>query len=325
MAAKLMKALRYGRYGGGVEGLKHVEIPIPSPKKDDVLFKLEAASLNPADCKIQKGMARPFLPRKLLFVPDVAGEVVEVGFGVQNFKVGDKVVTMLNFMMIVWDSERQKGGGLAECAVASKTLMVERPPEVSALEGATLPMAVGLKLEKNSTNKETNVLITAASGGVGNIHVTASCGARNIELVKSLGADEVIDYKTPEGYDVIHCATNIPWSTFEPNLSEHGKVIDINILLVPLLVLPKGEDLECMLGSVRDGKIKAVIDSKSPLAKAEEEWVKMMDRHATGKIIVTSDKREHIGLCDVDLFIYVGLFVLAYPALQLLECIFLET
>ncbi|ERN10089.1 hypothetical protein AMTR_s00013p00259990 [Amborella trichopoda] len=95
--------------------------------------------------------------------------------------------------------------------------------------------------------------------------------------------------------------------------------------LVPLLVLPKGEDLECMLGSVRDGKIKAVIDSKSPLAKAEEEWVKMMDRHATGKIIVTSDKREHIGLCDVDLFIYVGLFVLAYPALQLLECIFLKT
>ncbi|XP_020525567.1 putative quinone-oxidoreductase homolog, chloroplastic isoform X2 [Amborella trichopoda] len=310
--------------------LQHVEILIPSPKNDEVLLKLEAASLNPADCKIQEGMLRPFLPGKFPFVPDVAGEVVEVGSRIQNFKVGDKVVSMLHFM---------NGGGLAEYAVVSKTLMVERPPEVSASEGAALPMAgltalqaltkaAGLKLEKSSTDKEINVLVTAASGGVGhfavqlaklgNIHVTATCGARNIELVKSLGADEVIDYKTPEGaalkspsgrkYDVvIHCATNIPWSIFEPNLSENGKVIDMTPRLrafltsftkkltfskkklVPLFLAPKGENLDYMLGLVRDGKIKAVIDSKFPLAKAEEAWAKIMDGHATGKIIVTSE------------------------------------
>ncbi|ERN10090.1 putative quinone-oxidoreductase homolog, chloroplastic isoform X1 [Amborella trichopoda] len=332
MAANLMKALCYDRYGGGAEGLKHVEIPIPTPKKDEVLLKLESASVNPVDWKIQKGMLRPFMPGKFPFVPvtDVAGEVVEVGPGVQNFKAGDKVVSMLSF---------RNGGGLAEYAVANKTLTVKRPPEVSASESSTLPIAgltalqaitegAGLKLEKSSTDKQTNVLITAASGGVGhfavqlaklgNIHVTATCGARNIELVKSLGADEVIDYKTPEGaalkspsgrkYDaVIHCATSIPWSTFEPNLSENGKVIDMTPgprafltsftkkltfskkMLVPLFVASKSGNLEYMLGLVRDGKIKVVIDSKFPLAKAEEAWAKIMDGHATGKIIVTSE------------------------------------
>ncbi|ERN10086.1 hypothetical protein AMTR_s00013p00259510 [Amborella trichopoda] len=180
---------------------------------------------------------------------DVAGEVVEVGSGVQNFKVGDKVVSMLNVI---------NGGGLAEYAVASKTMTVKRPPEVSASEGAALPIAGVTALEA----------LTKAAGGVGhfavqlaklgNIHVTATCGARNIELVKSLGADEVIDYKTPK-------------------------------VLVPLLVSPKGENLECMVGLVRDGKIKAVIDSKFPLAEAKEAWAKIMDGHATRKIIVTSE------------------------------------
>ena len=88
--------------------------------------------------------------------------------------------------------------------------------------------------------------------------MTVTCGARNIELVKNLGADEVLDYKTPDGaalrspsgikYDaVIHCATGIPWSTFEPNLSPYGKVVDINL--------------------VKEGKLKTIIDSKYPLGK----------------------------------------------------------
>ncbi|KAG5567217.1 hypothetical protein RHGRI_002692 [Rhododendron griersonianum] len=75
----------------------HVEVPIPAPSKDEVLIKVEAASINPFDCKIQAGVARPILPRKFPFIPvnDVAGEVVEVGSGIKNFKAGDKVVSML--------------------------------------------------------------------------------------------------------------------------------------------------------------------------------------------------------------------------------------
>ncbi|KAK9057450.1 hypothetical protein SSX86_022285 [Deinandra increscens subsp. villosa] len=326
MAGKLMQAVWYTCYGGGSAGLKHVEIPIPAPGNDEILLKVEAASINPIDWKIQGGMVRPILPRKFPFIPvgDVAGEVVEVGPGVKNFKAGDKIVSTLG----------GAGGGLAEYAVAKESSTVPRPQEVSAADGASLVIAgctalhaltvsCGLKLEK--TEQQTNVLVTAASGGVGhyavqlaklgNTHVTATCGARNIEFVKSLGADEVLDYKTAEGaalkspsgkkYDiVVDCTTGIPWSTFECNLSPTGKVIDItpngstfwhyavNTLtfskkqLQPLLVIPKAEQIDYLVKLVKEGKLKTVIDSRYGLSQAEEAWAKSIEGHATGKVVV---------------------------------------
>lgn len=323
-----MHAVQYDSYGGGTAGLKHVEVPVPAPKKKEVLIKIEAASLNPIDWKIQKGMLRPLYPRKFPHVPgtDVAGEVVEVGSGVENFKAGDKVVALLSDCT---------GGGLAEFAVAKESLTVTRPREVSAAEGAGLPLAaltahhvltqcLGIKLDGMGPRK--NVLVTAASGGVGhyavqlaklgNTHVTATCGARNMDFVKSLGADEVLDYKTPDGaalrspsgqkYDVvIHGASGISWSTFEPNLNAKGKVIVLipsasamktfalkkltfsKKQMEPLLVVPKqGENLDYLVKLVKEGKIKTAIDSKYPLNKAEDAWAKSIDGHATGKILV---------------------------------------
>ena len=228
----------------------------------------------------------------------------------------------------------QNGGGSAEYAVANESLTVPRLAEVSAAEGAGLIVA-GLtalqalvnhsEVKLNGTGPRKNILFTAASGGVGhyavqlaklgNTHVTATCGARNIDFVKSLGADEVLDYKTPEGaalkspsgqkYDaVIHCTTGIPWSTFEPNLSSSGNVIDITPAvcamwtfavkkltfskkqLVPLLLIPKKENLELIVGLVKEGKLKTVVDSRFPLSKAEDAWSKSIDGHATGKIVV---------------------------------------
>ncbi|KAE8037853.1 hypothetical protein FH972_010408 [Carpinus fangiana] len=306
----------------------HVEVPVPTPKKDELLLKLEATSLNPLDWKIQKGVMRPFAPRKFPHIPgtDVAGEVVEVGPGVKSFKAGDKVVAFLTIA---------GGSGLAEFAVCKEKLTVARPAEVSAAEAAGLPIAgvtayqvltqsAGIKLD--GSGRQVNILITAASGGVGhyavqlaklgNTHVTATCGARNIELVKSLGADEVLDYKTPEGaalkspsgrkYDfAIHCAIGgIPWSTFEPNLSEKGKVFDLSPnassmatfalkkitfskkQLMPVFANVKSENLDHLVKLVKEGKLKTVIDSKHSLSKAEDAWAKSIDGHATGKIIV---------------------------------------
>lgn len=232
---------------------------------------------------------------------------------------------------IVW----QSGGGFAEYAVASVSLTAIRPPEVSPAEGAGLPTASLTALQAlkaaganfdNTTNEQPfNVLITAASGGVGlyavqlaklaNLHITATCGARNIELVKSLGADEVLDYKTPEGsslkspsgrkYDaVIHCATGIAWSTFEPNLSVNGKVIDMSPTtkamltsvvhkvmfskkkLQVLMLSPKLDELKFVVELMKQGKLKTVVNSRHPLEKAEEAWAKSIEGHATGKIIV---------------------------------------
>uniref|UniRef100_A0A453MFH0 Enoyl reductase (ER) domain-containing protein n=1 Tax=Aegilops tauschii subsp. strangulata TaxID=200361 RepID=A0A453MFH0_AEGTS len=261
-------------------------------------------------------------------VTDVAGVVVGVGLGVEGLIVGDQVVAMLKSL---------NGGGLAEYAVASANLTVRRPPEVCAAEGAGLPIAAGTALQAlrsigakfhldGAGSKPLNVLITAASGGVGlyavqlaklaNLHVTATCGARNMDLVKGLGADEVMDYRTPEGasllspsgakYDgVVHCTVGVSWSSFRPLLSDAGgRVIDITpnlwailryILhgvtfskkrLVPLLVSPNKADLEFLVALLRDGKLKTVIDSRFPLGDAGKAWQTSIEGHATGKIVV---------------------------------------
>ncbi|XP_004292351.1 PREDICTED: putative quinone-oxidoreductase homolog, chloroplastic-like [Fragaria vesca subsp. vesca] len=183
-----------------------------------------------------------------------------------------------------------------------------------------------LAVRVDGTNEQKNILITGASGNVGlyaiqlaklgNAHVTVTCGDRNIELVKSLGADEVLDYKTPEGenvkspsgrkYDfVIHSSSKaILWSVFEPNLSSNGKVIDLTAnlscfftfvlkkltfskkTLVPLIINGKGENLDFLVKLVKEGKLKTVIDSTYILSKAEDAWAWRLDGCNTGKIIV---------------------------------------
>ncbi|OEL31482.1 putative quinone-oxidoreductase-like protein, chloroplastic [Dichanthelium oligosanthes] len=307
--------------------MQHVEVPVPKAKKNELLLKLEAASINPVDWKMQKGVLRPLLPLRLPYIPvtDVAGVVVVVGSGVHEFKAGDEVVAMLNPF--------QSGGGLAEYAVASVKLTVKRPAGVSATEGAGLPIAAGTALQSlrsigakfDGTGKPLNVLVTAASGGVGlyavqlaklaGLPVTATCGARNVELVRGLGADEVLDYKTPEvasmrspsgrRYDgVVHCTVGVRWSAFKPLLSATGKVIDITAnlsafltavlhrvtfarkRLVPLLLWPNRADLEFLVGLVKDGKLKTVVDSRFPLRDASHAWEKSIEGHATGKIVV---------------------------------------
>ncbi|XP_040383780.1 chloroplast envelope quinone oxidoreductase homolog [Oryza brachyantha] len=330
--AKTMRALQYDKYGGGAEGLKHVEVPVPAPKEGEVLIKMEAASINPIDWKIQKGMVRPFLPKKFPFVPvgDLSGEVVELGAGVSGFKPGDKVISM----------SFPNCGGLAEYAVAPASLTVARPPEVSAAEGASLPTAAGTALQQlkaagvrfdapgagAGADGPKNVLVTAASGGVGHyavqlaklagLHVTATCGARNLGFVGGLGADEALDYKTPGGaalrspsgkkYDAVaHCAPPAPWSTFKNVLADAGgAVVDVTPgiaatataflhkvtfskkRLVPLILMPKKEEMEWLADMAKQGKLKTAIDSTYPLSRAHEAWAKSMEGHATGKIIV---------------------------------------
>ncbi|KAL6650555.1 hypothetical protein ACP70R_009480 [Stipagrostis hirtigluma subsp. patula] len=338
MGPATMRAVQYTGYGGGAAALQYVEISVPSLKKNEVLVKVEAASINPADWKIQKGMLRPFLPKfpcipgiltKTLVstreaVTDVAGEIAEVGSAVHEFKVGDKVLCKLNF---------GKGGGLAEYAVASESATVGRPAGVSAADAAGLPisgltalqalLSMGTRFD-GTGGGGANLLVTAASGGVGTYavqlaklgghHVTATCGARNLELVGSLGADEVLDYSTPEGatlaspsgrkYDFVINATDaVAWSALKPSLSGHGRVVDVTpspgsyvasaltvfsrrkISMLTLVSLGK-EHMTFLLDLVAEGKLRTVIDSRHPFEKAAEAWERSMAGHATGKIIV---------------------------------------
>ncbi|XP_078170123.1 quinone-oxidoreductase QR1, chloroplastic-like [Carex rostrata] len=176
-------------------------------------------------------------------VTDISGQVIQIGSEVTAFKVGDKVVCRLGFAVC----------GLAEYAVASETETSLRPEELSSVNAAGLPVAsltaleclqmIGTKF--NGTGNGANILITAASGGVGSYavqlaklgghHVTATYGARNVDLVRSLGADEVSldlaqgqSQKNSSGkkYDyIINCAPAVLWKTLKSSISNEGLVM----------------------------------------------------------------------------------------------------
>ncbi|BBM99314.1 chloroplastic oxoene reductase [Marchantia polymorpha subsp. ruderalis] len=325
--AEMMQAVQYSSYGGAHAALQHKEIPIPVPKKGEILVKVEAASVNPVDWKMQGGVMRPMLPAKFPHTPgtDIAGEVVKVGSEVKDFAPGDKVVAWL---------ELKHGGAMAQYAVANPKTTVVRPPEVSAVEAACLPVAALTALQALTSggmnfdgSYSGNVLVTGASGGVGTYavqlgkiagaHVTATCGERNIELIKFLGADEVLDYKTPEGkklispsgkkYDLVvnAAASAVTFSDMQPQLAPKGVVFELTpspktfltsvIKRVSmskqkynqLMLNVEARNLEMLVGFVKEGKLHAVIDSKFPLAKVEEAWKKSKEGHAVGKIVIT--------------------------------------
>lgn len=218
--------------------------------------------------------------------------------------------------------------------VAQESLTAVRPIGSCVAEYAALPVggltalqilkSIGAKF--HGASHKCNILITAASGGVGHylvqlarlagFHVTATCGARNIDLIRSLGANDVLDYKTPEGqqlaspsgklYDyVINCVPNTEWSNaLDANLTSDGKVIEVTPTpatmarywvkklvkstkkLEVFMLEQNREDLQFMISLVNKGLIKTVLDSKYSLNNAQEAWDRCMGGHATGKIVV---------------------------------------
>ncbi|CAK9880005.1 unnamed protein product [Sphagnum jensenii] len=330
---KTMRAVQYSGYGGGAAGLKHVEIPVPVVKKDYVLIRVEAVSINPHDWKIQDGYVRHVLPPRFPHTPgtDVAGEVVGLGLGVTTFSLGDKVVSCLG----------TSGGGLAEYALAHISTTAKRPLGVTAIEGACLGDAAfsalqsvrdwaGVPLNGRKLKVPPNILITDASGAVGTFavqlaklggaHVTATCcEAKHLELVKSLGADEVLDSKTPGGeslespsgkkYDtVIQCGEDLPFAHIKPQLSRTGKVINLtpspkSMLssaaslasfskqkCIPFMPSANTTDYYFLFSLMQQKKLKIIVDSEFLLEQAEKAWAASIAGHATGKIVVKCTK-----------------------------------
>ncbi|CAK9278319.1 unnamed protein product [Sphagnum jensenii] len=320
----MMRAVQYSTYGGdGPSSLQLVDVPVPKPKKGEVLVKVEAAGVNTVDWKIQGGLLKHILPLKFPHIPgtDISGEVVGVGPGVEIFIPGDKIISCVGVL---------KGGSLAEYALAPITSTVKRPPTITPVEAASVPVTgltalqsaknmAGIRLDGSSN---LNVLITAASGGVGTLYVqlaklggcfvTATCGARNMALVKNLRADEVVDYKTPEGMRykspsdvVVHLAPYQPLEAFKAELAPEGMVIDMTPTFktiarnwynkltfskhkfVPFGMIPNATDLQEVIDLVEAGKLKVIVDSTYPLEKSADAWARSIKGHATGKVLVT--------------------------------------
>jgi NADPH:quinone reductase-like Zn-dependent oxidoreductase len=210
-----MKALIFKRYSKSDQTL-FADIPKPVLKPDELLVRVHAVGLNPVDTMIPKGAFKPILKFQLpaTLGSDLAGVVVEVGTRVTCFKVGDAVFAS------IFD---QGTGSLAEFAVVPESAAALKPTNMDFVQAASVPM-VGLTAwqaltERARVKPGQKVFIPAGSGGIGTFaiqlakHLGAKVGTTtstgNVDLVKSLGADEVIDYKKQEfeevlrGYDVV--------------------------------------------------------------------------------------------------------------------------
>ena len=199
-----MRAVRYRRFGSAAE-LEVVDVADPVPRAGELLVRVAAASLNPLDWKIRAGHLRlvPMLarPPRITGV-DFAGTIVGVGGGAGARHVGERVFGSL--------SPFGRGGSCAELLVVPAARVVPIPDGVDDDTAATLPIAAGTALQALADDacigRGQRVLITGAAGGVGHFavqvakhagaQVVATCGSANVDFVRSLGADQVIDYTT---------------------------------------------------------------------------------------------------------------------------------
>ncbi len=204
-----MKAFVLERYGNK-RALRSAEMPTPELRDDEVLVEVHAAGVNLLDSKIRNGEFKLILPYRLPLIlgHDVAGVVVKVGPGVRQFKVGDEVYARPDDFRI---------GTFAAFVPVKEASLALKPKNLSMEEAASIPL-VGLTawqalVEKANLKEGQKVFIQAGSGGVGTFAiqlakhlgatVATTTSTANVELVKSLGADVVIDYKTQDFEDVL--------------------------------------------------------------------------------------------------------------------------
>ncbi|MDZ8227111.1 NAD(P)-dependent alcohol dehydrogenase [Nostoc sp. ChiVER01] len=305
-----MKAVVIRRYGG-VEVLQYEDVEQPKIEPTQLLVKVRASSVNPIDWKIRQGMLSLItgikFPKILGF--DVAGEVVEIGSGVTRFKPGDAIYGSTSF----------PGGGYAEFAAIPENLAVLKPTNLNYEEAAAVPLAAltALQALRDQGNIQTgqNVLINGAAGGVGifavqiakalGAQVTGVSSTKNLDLVKSLGADRVIDYtqqdfaKDTAQYDIIFDAVG------KRSLSQTKRVLKSNgiyittlpspeVLLESVLTAflpgqkakfffekPNTKDLLFLKELIEAGKIRVVIDRTYPL----QELAAAHSYSETGRVV----------------------------------------
>jgi len=321
-----MKAIVQTAYGLPSEVLELSEIEKPVPKENEVLIKVQAASITFGDLAAVKG--EPWIARLSLGLnapkiktpgKDVAGLVEAVGANVTQFKPGDKVLG---------DLSESGWGAYGEYVAVPEDALVHMPSNISFDEAAAIPESAVVALQglqdKGQIQAGQKVLIYGASGGIGTFavqiatsfhtEVTGICSTRNLELVKSLGADHVIDYTredfTNNGvqYDLI-LATAGYRSIFDYKraLAPGGHYVatggDMKQIFQPMLfgpwissegrtmtnlaMKPNKEDLTCIKELIESGKVSPVIDKSFPLRELSKALQYYGEGRSRGKVVVT--------------------------------------
>jgi len=323
-----MKAIVYTKYGPP-DVLELKEVEKPTPKDNEVLVKVYAASVNPADWHLMRG--KPFFmrlffgllkPKNKILGADIAGRVEAVGRNVKQFQPGDEVFG---------DIADCGWGGFAEYVCVTENALVLKPASMTFEEAASVPLAAVTALQglrdKGQIQPGQKVLINGASGGVGTFavqiaksfgaEVTGVCSTRNLDMVRSIGADQVIDYtqedftQNGQRYDLIVDAVgNRSVSDYKRALSPKGICVIIgysspvllfqHMFLGPCISMtgskkiglmgeakPNKKDLVFMKELLEGGKVVPVIDRRYPLSEVAEALRYLEEGHARGKVVIT--------------------------------------
>jgi NADPH:quinone reductase-like Zn-dependent oxidoreductase len=319
-----MKAIVRETYGPP-DVLVLEEVPLPTLRDGDVLVRVHAASANAGDWHLLRGTPLPFRlvaglrrPKFKIIGTDVAGHVEAVGRNVTQFRPGDEVFGELS---------RCGFGAYAEFAAAPETALALKPANLSFEEAATIPTAGCTALQglrKGRIQRGQRVLINGASGGVGTFavqiaktfgtEVTAVCSTRNVDMMRSIGADHVLDYSKDDfaalgqRYDLILAANgNRSIWDYKRALSAHGSYVMSGgsnrqlaeaLLFGPLLsmgrqkfgnllVKPNQADLMVLKELCETGKVRPVIDRRFQLSEVPAAVRYVEDGHARGKVAIT--------------------------------------
>jgi NADPH:quinone reductase-like Zn-dependent oxidoreductase len=305
-----MKALTLNGYDG-LTSLRFAEVAMPEPGPNDVLVKVKAASVNPVDTKIARGYGGPSQrPLPHVLGRDCAGTITKVGGAVTGFEVGDEVYGV---------ADPARWGTFAEYAAMPAATTAHRPAGLSDIDAGSIPIA-GLSawagiVSTGKLAKGQRVLIHAGAGGVGSFAVqlakhlgatvAATAGSKNVEFVRSLGADQVIDYTKADFstaikdvdlvFDLI--GGDVRFKSFA--VLKPGGVIS-HISVPPMTQPPPRSDVEVKPATVKYDtalldRIGALVKSKAvqpvvtevfPFGDAVKSFEHVMTGHARGKVML---------------------------------------
>lgn len=310
-----MKAVRIHEYGGP-ETLRYDDLPDPVAGPGQVLVRVKASSVNPVDWKIRSGAVQKIVnyPLPLTLGGDVAGVVEAVGSGVTGFKPGDAVFAFIGLV-----------GAYASLVALDASQVARKPANLSFEEAASLPLVAltawqGL-LDNGRSVAGKRVIVHNAAGGVGTaaVQIAKARGAtwvlgtasdKNADFVRSLGADDVVDFRvTPvssrsRDFDVLidnqgDTAALEIWSLLKPG----GTVIRVaagadappqaeqdGLIVVKTRVMPNGAQLAEIAALAEAGKIRAEVAAVYPMSQTAAAHTHSASGHTRGKIVLRVDE-----------------------------------